>query len=51
LQRMVENPLAEALLSGEFKPGDTVVVRASDGLIKLDRKAGTMIPPASEAAQ
>ena len=26
LQRMVENPLAEAILAGQFKPGDTVVV-------------------------
>ena len=52
-QRVLENPLAEAILSGEFKNGDTVVVRAADGAIKLDRRAApsTVAPAASEAAQ
>ncbi len=28
IQRLVENPLARALLQGEFKPGDRIVVDA-----------------------
>jgi ATP-dependent Clp protease ATP-binding subunit ClpB len=51
LQRMVENPLAEALLSGRFKAGDTVLLRAKDGVIELDRKPGAAAAPTSEAAQ
>jgi ATP-dependent Clp protease ATP-binding subunit ClpB len=53
LQRLLENPLAEAILSGRFQPGDTVVVKpAGEGAISLDRKPGVSAAPAnSEAAQ
>jgi ATP-dependent Clp protease ATP-binding subunit ClpB len=47
LQRLVENPLAEGILSGEFKPGDTAMLRAQDGVVVLDRRPGA----AAEAAQ
>jgi hypothetical protein len=33
-------------LSGKFLPGDTVIVRASNGELKIDRKAG---PPKVDA--
>jgi ATP-dependent Clp protease ATP-binding subunit ClpC len=33
IQRLVEDPLSEALLAGEFKDGDTVVVDAKDNRI------------------
>jgi len=35
VQRLVENPLSAALLRGEFKEGDTVVVARSDGELKF----------------
>uniref|UniRef100_X1YZB2 Clp ATPase C-terminal domain-containing protein n=1 Tax=Capitella teleta TaxID=283909 RepID=X1YZB2_CAPTE len=31
IQRSIENPLAEAILSGRFKPGDTINVVVNDG--------------------
>ncbi|MFQ5827478.1 MAG: hypothetical protein ACE5IA_09005 [Dehalococcoidia bacterium] len=34
IQDMVEDPLSDKLLAGEFHPGDTVVVdREGDGLV------------------
>jgi ATP-dependent Clp protease ATP-binding subunit ClpB len=47
LQRLVENPLAEGILAGTFKPGDTAVLRAENGIVVVDRKPGA----AAEAAQ
>ena len=39
--RLVENPLAEAMLAGTYQPGDTVVVSAAgDGTLKVGRKGG-----------
>ncbi|HEX4354543.1 MAG TPA: AAA family ATPase, partial [Polyangiales bacterium] len=46
IQRHLENPLASEILSGKFLPGDTVIVRASNGELKIDRKAG---PPKVDA--
>lgn len=31
IQRSIENPLAEAILSGRYKPGDTIKVAVQDG--------------------
>ncbi len=40
IQRHLEDPLAMAVLAGEFLPGDTVkVVRAPDGELRLDKRA------------
>jgi ATP-dependent Clp protease ATP-binding subunit ClpB len=51
LQRLVENPLAEAILAGRFQPGDTVVVLAADGAVRLERKpGGVSIAPAATQA-
>jgi ATP-dependent Clp protease ATP-binding subunit ClpB len=47
LQRLVENPLAEGILAGTFKPGDSVVLRANGNTVVLDRKPAA----AAEAAQ
>ena len=33
VQQRIENPLAEDILRGEFKPGDTVTVAVEDGAI------------------
>jgi len=37
IQTMLENPLAQKLLAGEFGSGDIVVVRAVDGDLKFDK--------------
>jgi ATP-dependent Clp protease ATP-binding subunit ClpB len=39
LQRLVENPLAAALLEGRFGEGDTILVDASDGGLTFERAA------------
>ncbi len=38
IRRLIEDPLAEKLLAGEFKPGDTVVAKLEDGRIELYAK-------------
>ncbi|MBF0588596.1 MAG: AAA family ATPase, partial [Magnetococcales bacterium] len=35
IQRLVQDPLAEALLAGRFKEGDTVRITVADGAIRL----------------
>ena len=40
IQRLVEGPLAEKILAGEFAAGDAVRVEAIDGEIRFDRTAG-----------
>ena len=40
LQRLVENPLAQRLLEGEFAEGDTIRVDAQNGELVFER-AGT----------
>jgi len=41
IQRQLENPLAEAILSGKFGSGDTVMVGAgTDGQLTLSRRGG-----------
>jgi ATP-dependent Clp protease ATP-binding subunit ClpB len=52
LQRLVENPLAEAILAGNYQAGDTVMVRAAgDGGVKLERRAGEAAANGDAAAQ
>ena len=46
IQRQVQNPLAMKLLSGEFKPGQTVMVDAEKGALTFRAKA-----PAKAAAK
>lgn len=38
IQRLVEDPLSEAILAGTFKSGETIVVDAKDGKIELKHK-------------
>ena len=45
LQRLVENPLAQRLLEGEFAEGDTIRVDAQNGELVFER-AGTPAPVA-----
>jgi len=35
MQRFVEDPLSEGLLTGEFRPGDVIVVDVEDGEVRL----------------
>jgi ATP-dependent Clp protease ATP-binding subunit ClpB len=46
IQKHLENPLAEQILSGKFLPGDTVQVGTANGELTIERKAGT---PRAEA--
>jgi ATP-dependent Clp protease ATP-binding subunit ClpC len=49
IQNLIEDPLAEGLLHGRFRPGDTVLVdRAGDDLT-LETKQEETAPPAEEA--
>jgi ATP-dependent Clp protease ATP-binding subunit ClpC len=38
IQNKIEDPLSEAILAGEFKAGDTVVLEIEDGEIRLRSK-------------
>ena len=49
IQRYVEDPLSEALLAGRFEKGDTILVDAVDGEIKLELKARKPRKPSVEA--
>jgi ATP-dependent Clp protease ATP-binding subunit ClpB len=52
LQKVLENPLAEAILAGHYSSGDTVVVRAAgDGGVKIERRPGEAAATHSDAAQ
>ena len=45
IQRLVEDPLSERLLSGEFQPGDVVVADVEDGEIVLQAQEQVEEPP------
>jgi len=45
IQRLVEDPLSEELLSGEFQPGDVVVVNVEDGEIVLRAQEQVEVAP------
>jgi len=38
IQRLIENPLAQKLLKGEFMPGDTIVATVQDNTVVFTRK-------------
>ncbi len=38
IQRLIENPLSELLLRGDFKEGDTILVTVEDGEIRFKKK-------------
>ncbi len=40
IQKLVENPISSAILRGEFKEGDTIVVDVDGGEIELNVKQG-----------
>ncbi|HVL54240.1 MAG TPA: ATP-dependent chaperone ClpB [Vitreimonas sp.] len=50
IQRLVENPLARALLQGQFKPGDTVTADADPvgGTVMFSTEAGTLVAGTGE---
>ncbi|MGB9682787.1 MAG: ATP-dependent Clp protease ATP-binding subunit [bacterium] len=39
IQRLIENPLSELLLKGDFKEGDTILVTVEDGKIVFKKKS------------
>jgi len=44
IQRLIEDPLSEGLLAGQFKEGDTVLADVEDGEIKLSVLQSTQEP-------
>lgn len=48
IQRLLENPLSNAILKGEFKPGDTVYADVQDGEIVLSLYLEPLQKPESE---
>jgi ATP-dependent Clp protease ATP-binding subunit ClpA len=50
IQRLVENPLARALLRGEFRPGDAIAVDADpvSGTLVFKSSSATVVADASE---
>ncbi len=40
IQQLVENPLAQAILSGRFAPGDVIVAELKDERIEFERQQG-----------
>ena len=49
IQQKVEDPLSDALLSGAFQEGDTILVEAAEGEIVLRRQEKT--PEAEKVAE
>ncbi len=50
IQQKVEDPLSDALLSGEFEDGNTIIVDASEGQIALRRAKDEPAPPPAAVA-
>jgi ATP-dependent Clp protease ATP-binding subunit ClpC len=50
IQQKVEDALSDALLSGEFEDGDTVIVDVVEGEIKLHRGEEKTLEPEALAA-
>jgi ATP-dependent Clp protease ATP-binding subunit ClpC len=49
LQKHVESPLSISLLSGQFKPGDTVLVDIEDNEVVFKKKEGIEVPKMDNA--
>ncbi|MCD6351949.1 MAG: AAA family ATPase [Armatimonadetes bacterium] len=49
IQREVENPIAAAMLRGEFAEGDTILLDVEDGALTLRLKVKEEAPPAEAA--
>ena len=41
IQSGIENQLAQKILSGDYSPGDTIVIDIVGGLLSFDKKKGT----------
>jgi ATP-dependent Clp protease ATP-binding subunit ClpC len=50
IQQKVEDPLSDALLSGEFEDGNTIIVDASEGQVVLRRAKDVPAPPSAAVA-
>jgi ATP-dependent Clp protease ATP-binding subunit ClpC len=48
IQRLIENPLSELLLRGDFKEGDTILVTVEDGQITFKKKTGEPATPTEQ---
>ena len=45
IQNLIEDPLAEGLLHGQFQPGDTVLADGRDGEVTLETKVSAKPEP------
>jgi ATP-dependent Clp protease ATP-binding subunit ClpC len=50
IQRMVEDPLSEQILAGQWQPGQVVEVRVEDGAISFTAGEGAVAVPVSRGA-
>ncbi|HET7161257.1 MAG TPA: hypothetical protein VFI32_01105 [Rhodanobacteraceae bacterium] len=41
IQQQIENPLAKAILEGQFQPGDTIAVDAAGGRLAFAKRVVT----------
>jgi ATP-dependent Clp protease ATP-binding subunit ClpC len=51
IQRLIENPLSELLLRGDFKEGDTILITAENGKIVFRKKTKAEEVKSSEALE
>ena len=49
IQSLIEDPMAEGLLHGRFKPGDVILIDIKDGDLTLEARPGTPLAEAPEA--
>ncbi len=49
IQQKVEDPLSDALLSGEFEDGDAIMVDVEEDEVVLHRNQPELVPPTAEA--
>jgi ATP-dependent Clp protease ATP-binding subunit ClpA len=50
IQRSIENPLARAILAGEFHAGDTVRIDLKDGQLVFEKTDGPAAPEGEPGA-
>jgi ATP-dependent Clp protease ATP-binding subunit ClpA len=50
IQRTIENPLAKAVLAGEYGRGDTVRIDVGDEALTFEKSASTPAPPPEAVA-
>ncbi|MBQ6808435.1 MAG: NDP-hexose 4-ketoreductase, partial [Firmicutes bacterium] len=47
--RMIEDPISESILSGEYREGDRILLRLEDGQLAFHKESPTEAAPAEES--